>query len=310
MIVSLRTDVTFRAMGTDVRLLVSAPDAPALALAARELIERFEACCSRFRADSELSALNADPRRVVPASRTLRDAVRAALWAARRSGGLVDPCLLDALEGAGYRHSFAAGAEAVPPPSGPGRAAAPAPAARWREVVVDDNAGTIARPPGLRLDLGGSGKGHVADRLASLLAPARSWVADCGGDVRMGGTHKILVAHPLGGPPAARLRLADTAVATSSVVRRAWRSADGTPRHHLLDPATGRPAWSGLLAATAFAPTALEAETLAKLALLRGRGDALAHGGVLIGPGGAATLIAADGIGGRTGSIGEGEVAA
>ena len=291
MIVSLRTDVTFRAMGTDVRLLVSAPDAPALAPAARELVERFEACCSRFRPDSELCALNADPRRVVPASRTLRDAVRAALWAARRSGGLVDPCLLDALEGAGYRHSFTPGPAAVPPPSGPGRAAAPAPAARWREVVVDDAAGTIARPRGLRLDLGGSGKGHVADRVAALLAPARSWVVDCGGDVRMGGTHEVHVAQPLGGPPAARLRLADTAVATSSVVRRAWRGADGTPRHHLLDPATGRSAWSGLLAATAFAPTALEAEMLAKVALLRGRGDALAHGGVLIGAGGAVTAV-------------------
>jgi thiamine biosynthesis lipoprotein len=162
------------------------------------------------------------------------------------------------------------------------RAAAPAPAARWREVVVDHAAGTIRRPPGLRLDLGGSGKGHVADRVAALLAPARSWVVDCGGDVRLGGTHEVHVAHPLGGAPAARWTLTDTAVATSSVVRRAWRGDDGAPRHHLLDPATGEPAWSGVLAATALAPTALEAETLAKVALLRGTDAALAHGGLVI----------------------------
>ena len=229
MILRLRVDETFRAMGTDVRLLVSAPDAPLLAAAARELIEAFEATCSRFRPDSELCALNADPRPVVPASRTLRDAVRAALWAAERSGGLVDPCLLGALEAAGYARSFAHPAAAVPPPAGPGRAAAPARAAAWRAIAVDDAAGTIARPPGLRLDLGGSGKGHVADRVAALLAPARSWVADCGGDVRLGGTHEVHVAHPLGGPPAARLTVADAAVATSSVVRRAWRGPRAAP---------------------------------------------------------------------------------
>jgi thiamine biosynthesis lipoprotein len=284
-ILSLRTDETFRALGTDVRLVVAAPDAPALAAAARDLIERFEACCSRFRPESELCALNADPRPVVPASRLLRDAVRAALWAAERSGGLVDPCLLGALERAGYRRSFAPAATAVPPPSGPARAAAPDPAARWRAVAVDDERGTIARPPGLRLDLGGSGKGHVADRVAALLAPARSWVVDCGGDVRLGGTHEVHVQHPLGGAPAARLTLTDTAVATSSVVRRAWRTRSGAA-HHLLDPATGRPAWAGLLSATAFAPSALEAETLAKVALLQGTDAALVHGGLLVRAGG------------------------
>jgi len=175
-----------------------------------------------------------------------------------------------------------AAADALMATSRPLRAAAPAADARWREIVVDHEAGTISRPPGLRLDLGGSGKGHVADRVAALLAPARSWVVDCGGDVRLGGTHEVHVAHPLGGALAARWTLTDTAVATSSVVRRAWRGDDGTPRHHLLDPATGEPVWSGVLAATALAPTALEAETLAKVALLQGTDAALAHGGLLI----------------------------
>jgi len=57
--------------------------------------------------DSELCALNADPRRIVRASTDLRDAVGAAIRAANRSGGLVDPCLLDALEATGYRRSYA-----------------------------------------------------------------------------------------------------------------------------------------------------------------------------------------------------------
>lgn len=136
--------------------------------------------------------------------------------------------------------------------------------------MVDERAGTIARPPGLRLDLGGSGKGHAADLVAHHFAGVREWVVDCGGDVRIGGVREIEVAHPLLPGAAARLRIVGGAVATSSVVARAWWGRDGRRSHHLLDPSTGQPAWAGLLSATAMAPTTLHAETLAKIALLRG----------------------------------------
>jgi thiamine biosynthesis lipoprotein len=82
------------------------------------------------------------------------------------------------------------------------------------------------------------------------------------------------------------LRVTDGAVATSGIVRRSWRTARGEAAHHLLDPATGRPAWTGLLAVTALAPTTLEAETLSKAALLSGPDGArrilARHGGIAI----------------------------
>jgi thiamine biosynthesis lipoprotein len=282
-------DRTFRALGTEVRLLVTARDAAALVAGAEREVRAYDARLSRFRPDSELCALNADPRAAVPASPLLREAVAAALWAAERTDGLVDPCLLDALEDAGYRASLASrgGRPAeLPLPTGPGRPARPHPAARWRHVRVAG--ATVHRPPGLRLDLGGSGKGHVADRVARLLAGAERWVVDCGGDLRLGGAgvvHDVHVAHPLGGPPAARLRARDAAVAMSSIVARAWARADGRRAHHLLDPSTGEPAWSGLLAVTALAPTTLDAETVAKAALLSGADRArelLAPGGGIL----------------------------
>jgi hypothetical protein len=46
--------------------------------------------------------------------------------------------------------------------------------------------------------------------------------------------------------------------------------AVGAYAHHLLDPSTGQPAWTGLVGATAVAGSSLEAETLSKLALLLG----------------------------------------
>lgn len=291
-------DETFRALGTDVRLIATGPGARgALARARREILD-YHARMSRFLPDSELSTLNADPREVVPASALLRSAVRAGLWAARRSGGLVDPCLLGALEAAGYERSFEAGAP-LPPPTGAPQPATADPAARWRAVRVDDEAGTIERPPGLRLDLGGSGKGHIADLVARHFADTTDWVVDCGGDIRVGGARAVEIAHPLHAPPlpptAARVLVTDGAIATSSVVSRAWRTSDGRRAHHLLDPATGHPVWTGLLSATALAPTTLHAETLAKIALLRGpegaRETLARRGGLLVHDGGDVEVI-------------------
>ena len=104
-----------------------------------------------------------------------------------------DPTLLGALEDAGYAASRV-GVEPAPLDqalrAAPRRRAA-TPGARWREVRVDHAAGTIARPPGLRLDLGGSAKGLAADWAARRLAPHGRFAVDCGGDVRLGGSHDV-----------------------------------------------------------------------------------------------------------------------
>jgi thiamine biosynthesis lipoprotein len=261
------TDVTFPALGTDVRLIGSGVDR------ARAWLERYEAALSRFRPDSELSRLNADPRPAVPASPLLRFAIGAALWAARRTCGLVDPTLGDAVVRAGYARSL----YGVAPPVLPARRTGTAgPSHAWRRVSVDGSA--VIRPPGMQLDTGGTGKGLAADHLARMIGGT----ADCGGDVRVIGRQDIAVLHPLTRETCQHLRITDGAVATSGIDRRLWERPDGTFAHHLLDPATGEPAWTGIISATALAPTALEAEALAKAALLSGTSRALSHGGVLV----------------------------
>src|SRR5690349_13628567 len=95
-------------MGTDVRLYVGIPaerglPAPEAALerVEAELLD-FDRRLSRFRADSELCRLNASRSERVPASPLLREAVRAGLWGAGRTAGLVDPTLLRPLRALGY----------------------------------------------------------------------------------------------------------------------------------------------------------------------------------------------------------------
>ncbi len=79
--------------------------------------------------------------------------------------------------------------------------------------------------------------------------------------------------------------LVEGAVATSGIGRRSWLSVDGRPAHHLLDPATGDPAYTGIVQVSAIAPTAVLAEILAKAALLSGPSGArdwLSRGGVIV----------------------------
>jgi thiamine biosynthesis lipoprotein len=278
-------DLTFDAMGSHVRLLIGEPGpgmdpAPVAAEAARRLVAEFDATLSRFKPDSELSALNADPRETVPASELMRAAVKAGLEAAERSGGLVDPTLVGEIESAGYVASRAgqAGAPlkdalAEAPTRHP---AGPSPAAAWKRFAVDDAAGTVSRPPGVRFDTGGAGKGLAADLIAARLRGYSRFVVDCGGDIRIGGPdalvdpYEVFVEHPLSGERAFVIKLGGGGVATSGLNVRIWRDERGRYAHHLLDPASGEPAWTGLVGATALGDTAVEAETFSKAALLSG----------------------------------------
>ena len=281
------TELAFPAMGTSVRLL-AAPGAPLER--ARALIEDLEARLTRFDPHSELSSLNDDPRESVPASRALRDAVRAAIAGAAATDGLADPTLLGAVVRAGYDRSLvghpradvSSALDAAPAP----RPAHPSPVAAWRRVHVDDTAGTVSRPPGVRLDLGGSAKGLAADLATELLGAHGPCAADLGGDLRVRGVHEVLVPNPVTGLLADVVRLDDDAVATSGIDKRVWWDATGRPAHHLLDPATECPAWTGVVSATAKAPTAALAEALAKAAILAGpragRAILARYGGLLI----------------------------
>ena len=177
---------------------------------------------------------------------------------------------------AGYDRHWAG--ETAPLPAAlaaapPRAAASPDPAARWRELGVDRRAGTIRRPPGVVLDSGGLGKGLAADMVAARLAGLR-FIVDVGGDLALGhgggGPHEVAVTHPLTGEVAhrfcARRRRGRDLGYPPAAVAGPRRRAGPPPSR----PSTGRPAWTGLLAATAVGRSALEAEVLAKVALLRG----------------------------------------
>ncbi len=246
---------------------------------------------SRFEPESELSRLNRDPRPVVPVGELMARMVQAAARAATRTGGLVDATLVGELEAAGYRedHRTSVPLERALALAPPRRPACPSPEHRWTAISVDRAARTVRRPPGVRLDSGGIVKGMLADVLGEALAWHEAYAVDCAGDLRLGGLghvpRTVRVASPFGDEILHEFELTEGGVATSGIGKRSWIGADGSPAHHLLDPATGRPAFTGIVQATALAPTALEAEVAAKAAVLSGPEGAarwLGHGGVVV----------------------------
>jgi thiamine biosynthesis lipoprotein len=268
----------------------------AVALAKRRLLlwhDRF----TRFQPTSELMRLNQDPRSEVPVSPLMARLADAARTAAKQTGGLVDATLLGELEDAGYAGDLGTElpldqALRLAPDRAP---AGPSPAARWRLLTADLDRSLVRRPPGVMLDIGGLAKGLFADVLADSLAGHAGFAVECAGDLRIGGAaRRVLVESPFDRESVHTFELVEGGVATSGIGKRSWFDERGRPAHHLLDPATGRPAYTGVVQATAIAPTAVEAEARAKAAVLSGPDKALdwiSLGGVVVFDDGSSEVI-------------------
>ena len=263
--------------------------AEAAAGAKRSLLswhERF----SRFDPDSELSRFNRDPRERVAVSPMLRLLIEAALKAARDTGGLVDATLGAEIARAGYASHFAGdglGLELALAAAPPRAAASPSRASVEQRIALDGS--IVARSRGVVFDPGGIAKGVFADQLAASLAGFDAFAIDCAGDIALGGragtARPVHVTDPFGGGRLHTFELRAGGIATSGVTKRSWLGPDAQPSHHLLDPRTGCPAFTGVVQATALAPTAAGAEWLAKAALLSGPERAtewLGHGGAFV----------------------------
>lgn len=271
-----------RAMGSECTLRVVGSDAERLIDGLVERLADLESRWSRFQPSSELSRLNAAGGRPVVMGPESIGVVSLAVEAWRSTDGLFDPTLLDALCDAGYDVDFDRLGDRVVPST---VASSSSSSVSFVDaIVIDREASTVTVPPSVAIDLGGIGKGRAADLLVGevLGAGAVGACVDLGGDVRVGGRSigddgwGIVVDDPMTpGRDLAVLALAEGGVATSSRLRRRWRTSDGEA-HHLLDPATGRPAATDLVAVTVVAAETAWAEAHAKAALIGGSIDGMA----------------------------------
>ncbi len=256
-------------MGTTAELMFDGP--ASLTPQAFQRLRELERAWSRFLPDSELNRLHARPGEWVRVSHDLFVALR---WCARlhdETDGRFDPSVRTALELWGYDRTFTEIDHGGPAPS----YCDPSPGLRGLELRADDEAVRLA--PGLRIDLGGIGKGLAADMLAAdLLRMGANGAYVCmGGDIAVAGDTPydgwdVPLHHPDTDQPFDWYRLGAGGLVMSTVRMRRWTRSDGTVAHHLIDPATGAPAQTDVVAVAVAALSAARAEALAKAVVVAG----------------------------------------
>jgi thiamine biosynthesis lipoprotein len=217
--------------------------------AVERLFEEREARFSRFRVGSELNLVNARPAGVAFLTEEFAAMLELALGAARATDGVVTPLVGEALVAAGYDRDFDALVDNREPGVTPDVPSLDALALRGR---------LLTRAVPMQLDLNGVVKGKTVDDALALLGDG--WLS-AGGDLAT--TVPVTVGLP--GGDAVTLR--NGGLATSSIARRSWLRG-GELQHHLIDPATGRPAKSRWQDVTAVAGSCAAADVAAKAALL------------------------------------------
>jgi thiamine biosynthesis lipoprotein ApbE len=277
---------SWEALGTGVVLRSTNPSALAEVRAAVEReLAAVDRACSRFRADSELSNVNAHAGRSVRVSPLLLEALEVAMRAAELTDGDVDPTVGRAIELAGYDRDWRL--LAPPPVRAELAPRTPSPQALiarmragWRGIAVDHAGGSVRVPRGVRLDLGATAKAWAADRAAR----AGSQAGGCGVLLSLGGDIATSGAAPTGGwrilvtddhrsacsAPGQTISIRSGGLATSSTAVRRWAHA-GRAMHHIIDPGTGEPVRATWRTASVAAASCTDANIATTAALVRAR---------------------------------------
>ena len=237
------------AMGSELRLTAQTTDEAA----ARSVFdavfaefERLEALMSTWRPASDVSRINAAAGvQAVPVAGDVRAVLRQARQISEWTGGTFDVtfgALTDIWKFDQDQDNSIPSAEA---------ARARLPLIDYRQIEIDDRAGTVfLRRQGMKINLGGIGKGYAIDRSLAIFRQAglRDFMIQAGGDLYVGG-HKdgrpwrLGINDPRGrdGDSFATVDLTDSTFSTSGDYARFLIKA-GVRYHHILDLSTGQPA--------------------------------------------------------------------
>lgn len=151
----------------------------------------------------------------------------------------------------------------------------------WKDIVLDEKAGTVfLRRKGMALDLGSATKGYAADEVARILKAAgvKSAVIDLGGNVL------VIGKKPDGKPWRVGLQdpdlergnyigiatLDDMTMVTSGVYERFFEEG-GVRYHHILDTKTGYPVQNGLTSVTIITKKSFDADGVTTMLFALGR---------------------------------------
>lgn len=261
------THVTFTGWTRD-------PAATATAFAAAfDEIRRLDALMSVWKPGSDVVRLNAaaGEKPVVVSAETL-EVIAAARRFSEATGGKFD-VTFGALSGLWkFDHDQD---DRIPSPEA---VAERLPLIDYERLVVDEVRGTaMLKTAGMRVHLGGIGKGYAVDRAVAIVRQSglRNFMVQAGGDLYVAGTRgdrpwRVGVRDPRGPPTSyfAAAEVTDATFSTSGDYERFFIE-DGVRYHHIIDPDTGQPA-RGCRSVTIMAADAITADALSTSVFLIG----------------------------------------
>ncbi len=264
---------TFFAMDTVMTLRLYQGGDGSLLDRAEARVRELEGLWSVTDGASEISTLNHDGSAEL--SPETADLLRTALDMCRRTDGALDISTYPVLRAWG----FTTGEYSVP---GGEAIAALLPLVDYGRVALE--AGAAALPPGMEIDLGSVAKGYTGDALAALLKQggAASALLDLGGNIQAVGSKpdgspwRVAIRDPAGDGNIGVVEVADQVVVTSGGYERYFEE-DGVLYWHIIDPATGWPARSGLTSVTVVGESGLLCDGLSTALFVMGREGALEH---------------------------------
>jgi len=232
-------------------------------------MRRIDALMSHYKPDSQLSQINAHANtESVAVDKELFDLIKLSTHYSQITDGAFDITYASV----GYLYDYP---RHVRPTEEQIKQALPA--VNWRNMLLDEEHHTVRfTHPGMRIDLGGIGKGYAVDRCVAILKRLgfAHAVVTAGGDSRIIGDHMgrpwlVAIRHPDDPKKViTRIPLSDSAMSTSGDYER-YFDEDGVRYHHIIDPHTGHSA-SKVRSATILAPTATQTDGMSKTAFVLG----------------------------------------
>ncbi len=237
-------------------------------------IYTFERAFSRFIPMSELSIFNRSAGVQTPITSAFKSLLQTAKSISIATNGLYNPFILPALQKSGYKRSAVSGYKNDPTDDFSRRHVG-----AIDQLTIGSDWAVI--PFDTALDMGGCGKGYLADQLGHLLADIgiSNYRLELGGDIITRGTDEsgdnwyigIQDANNLSGelPSMIKCPRGQFAIATSGTFRRKTQ-ANAKDWHHIIDPLTLQPALTDVRLVTVCADSAVVADVLASCAVITG----------------------------------------
>lgn len=253
------------AFGTTWHLVWTGPAAETVERDVAAVLERIDQRMSSWRPDSELSEVRRSEGATVVSEETAA-VIEQALSLSVATDGAFDPTVEPLMAVWGFR-----GERRTATPSDEDVARAKAQVGFERVEVFRHGGVPLVNAGGTALDLSAIAKGYAVDQVSWTLSRlgAANHLVEIGGEVRVAGSGpsglwslSVDAPDPSKGPGEASstlLALTNAAVASSGDYRSAY-VVDGTKVAHTMDPRTGRPVRSSVLATTVVAPDCATAD--------------------------------------------------